>query len=174
VKPDAIVLGLGTAETWVNSLCGSDYIAKKISWANRNGVVVAVAAGNTPWGISSPGCAPRAITVGASLYDKLADFSGRGYAMKRNGVIAPGVAVYSTLPGNSYGFVSGTSVATPHVAGLVALMKQKNPSLSATKIQTIIFDSTSAIDEQTIFSMDAKEYEIGHGLINVEKTLNNA
>ncbi len=52
---------------------------------------------------------------------------------------APGANIYSTMPGDSYGFLSGTSMATPHVAGACALLKSINPSLTGTLIkQTLL------------------------------------
>lgn len=55
-----------------------------------------------------------------------------------NYVTAPGVEVYSTLPGNKYGFSTGTSMATPHVAGVVALMLSANQGLTEAEVRKIV------------------------------------
>ena len=56
--------------------------------------------------------------------DTFADFSNYGYDVD---LIAPGKCIWSTLPGNHYGYMSGTSMATPHVTGAVALYKSTRP-----------------------------------------------
>jgi subtilisin family serine protease len=56
---------------------------------------------------------------------------------------APGVSVYSTLPNNTYGSYSGTSVATPHVTGAVALYASTHPGSTATQIKSAILTSTT-------------------------------
>ncbi|MFZ9630077.1 MAG: putative Ig domain-containing protein, partial [Ilumatobacteraceae bacterium] len=70
-----------------------------------------------------------------------ASFSSYGATMVDLG--APGVGVNSTLPGNTYGSYSGTSMATPHVSGAVALCASMNPSLTAFEIRSAILGSTS-------------------------------
>jgi len=56
-------------------------------------------------------------------------------------ISAPGVNVRSSFPGNSYGNLSGTSMASPHINGVVALMREADPNLGVDEIKQIIFDS---------------------------------
>ena len=70
-----------------------------------------------------------------------ASFSSYGATMVDLG--APGVGVNSTLPGNTYGAYSGTSMATPHVSGAVALCASMNPSMTAFEIRSAILASTA-------------------------------
>ncbi len=68
--------------------------------------------------------------------DALAGFSN--YGSTSVDLAAPGVGILSTLPGNTYGSYSGTSMATPHVAGVAALIKSKSPSLDDAQIKAQI------------------------------------
>jgi hypothetical protein len=54
---------------------------------------------------------------------------------------APGVNIYSTLPSNTYGAYSGTSMATPHVTGVAALLKSKNPSADDAQLRDYLLES---------------------------------
>ncbi len=132
--------------------------------AVNNDVVVVVAAGNdgpAPETIDSPGCAREALTVGAiNKYDKVASFSGRGPVIWgeetfiKPDIVAPGVRICSAWHEQMWSnlncfdsmhiAVSGTSMATPHVAGAAALVRQAKPSLSAKEIKSLI--ETSAED----------------------------
>jgi subtilisin family serine protease len=147
-------ISLGGGGT-TRSNCDSDYLASQINWAYNNGVVSVVAAGNRGTNsVSSPACASDAIAVAAvDSYDNLAYFSSYGAALKDHGVASPGVNIYSTVPtGNcylcsstGYAYLSGTSMATPHVSATVALMLQKNPTLTADSIRAIIFANSNCL-----------------------------
>ena len=117
--------------------CDTDYLAQKVNWAVDNGVTVAAAAGNTSGTVSSPGCASKAIAVGAvDKSDVRASWSGTGLALD---IMAPGVSIYSTLPGNTYASWSGTSMATPHISATAALLRQVNPALTDAQIKDALY-----------------------------------
>jgi subtilisin family serine protease len=80
----------------------------------------------------------------ASLTSTGALSSFSSYGATQVDLAAPGSSVYSTLPGNSYGTFSGTSMATPHVAGAVALYASANPNATAAEIRTALLSSTDA------------------------------
>ncbi|HVP25961.1 MAG TPA: S8 family serine peptidase, partial [Methanomicrobiales archaeon] len=127
--------------------CDTDYLASQVNAAVQAGVTVVVAAGNDKKTVSSPGCASGAISVGAvdSGDVRASSFSGMGAALK---VMAPGVSIYSTLPGGSYASWSGTSMATPHVAGTVALMLSKNSGLPDSTIKSILYTTARDLGTQ--------------------------
>ncbi len=123
-----------------------DAISQAVDAVVNAGVVCVVAAGNSGSSYStlgSPGCARKALTVGASDdQDGMATFSSRGpsrpdLAIKPD-LTAPGVSIYSTVPGGGYQFMSGTSMATPHVAGAAALLLQLHPSWSPDIVKGVL------------------------------------
>ena len=143
------IAGHGTS----SSNCDGDGLASYVNWAYDNAVVSAIAAGNYPdlTGdpqnfVSSPACASKAIAVAAvNPSDNWASFSRYGTAVLDHGVAAPGVSIYSTLPGGAYGYKSGTSMATPHVSAAIALILQKNPNLSQAVIRSMILNSANCL-----------------------------
>src|SRR5215217_6469226 len=92
---------------------------------------------NTNYPSSYPN--PNIISVAATdNRDTLASFSNFGATTVD--LAAPGVNVASTLPGNRYGYYSGTSMATPHVTGVAALLKSRQPTLSDAQLKARILD----------------------------------
>ncbi len=75
--------------------------------------------------------------------NRLASFSNFGATSVD--VAAPGASITSTLPGNRYGSYSGTSMATPHVAGIVGLLAAANPAATAAEIRTAILSTTTPV-----------------------------
>ncbi len=118
-----------------------DILKQIVTNVNLAGIVTVHSAGN-----SGPTCStintPAAIydasfTVGATdSNDSIASFSSRGPVTvgdnnpAKPDISAPGVSVYSSTVGGGYGNLSGTSMASPHVAGLVALLISANPDLA--------------------------------------------
>ncbi len=104
----------------------------------NSGVFLAASAGNT--GGNSCDRLPRkistALVVAASTStDARASYSSTGSCVD---VYAPGSAIVSTLPGNTTGSYNGTSMATPHVAGVAALYLQTSPSASPATVKSYI------------------------------------
>lgn len=127
-----------------------DLVVQALGAAARAGVVSVVAAGNDfdivgSGSIDSPGSTPEAITVAASTKQSLiADFSSAGptpisLQMKPD-VTAPGVNIYSSYPttAQSWTSLSGTSMATPAVAGAVALLLQRHPSWTPAQVKSAL------------------------------------
>jgi subtilisin family serine protease len=120
--------------------------------AEEENAVFVIAMGNemVP---DSPGVASNAITVGAADEKKdVAFFSGNGPAFApdpyKPDVSAPGVEVYSSIPGNRYEYMSGTSMATPVVSGVVALSWENYPRESWGQIkERVLFTSEDTGEE---------------------------
>ncbi|HEY9734648.1 MAG TPA: S8 family serine peptidase, partial [Trichocoleus sp.] len=118
-----------------------------LAYAASKNVITVSAAGND--GRLSPASVPGkyatnyGLTVGAVDIDQeIASFSNlAGANSKMQYVVAPGVEIYSTLPGNRYGFQQGTSMASPHVAGVVALMLSANPNLTHDQVRAILTET---------------------------------
>jgi subtilisin family serine protease len=122
--------------------------------ATAAGVVFAIAAGNSGGTgtsfhtIASPGTSRNAITVGASdLNDSITNFSSRGPNMKditiKPDVVAPGLSILSSYLNNSYATLSGTSMATPHVAGAAALLKALHHDWTPAQIKLALMNNAT-------------------------------
>lgn len=125
----------------------NDSLKSAIEYASSKGVIVVMAAGNNSESIPSYPARyayNSGIAVGAvDQNNNFADFSNRSGSKEIAYITAPGVNVYSTVPNNQYDTYSGTSMAAPHIAGVVALMLSANPNLTESQVRQIII-STSA------------------------------
>jgi subtilisin family serine protease len=127
-------------------------ISKAVDTASAAGVVFCVAAGNSGafYTISSPANAPSAIAVGATdLNDNIASFSSEGpvdgtFAIKPE-VVAPGVNIVSAKAGGGTLIESGTSMATPHVAGVAALIRSLHHDWSVSDIKAAIVETADIL-----------------------------
>ncbi|MHA1245737.1 MAG: S8 family serine peptidase [Candidatus Thorarchaeota archaeon] len=162
------------------SLGGGDYdqaFDDAVDRAYNAGIVVVAASGNDGKGtISYPAAYDNAIAVGAIDSDhNLADFSNYGPEQE---VVAPGVDIYSTMPtytvtlnywfmggySQNYDRMSGTSMATPMVAGVVALILSANPDLTPPEVRDILH--TTSVD---LGSAGWDQY-FGYGEVNAKTT----
>lgn len=119
------------------------------------------------------------IEVGASdPRGNAASFSN--YGKKSVDLFAPGLEIYSTLPFNKYGSESGTSMASPVVAGVAALVWSHYPELSMMQLKSVLLSSSSPENTMTIKpgsrkkSVPFSSLSITGGIINAEKAMESA
>jgi len=113
---------------------------KAVDYANGKGAIVVVAAGNSNRNAKdfAPAGVPGVITVSA-LDENLNRAVFSNYISDvEMGIAAPGVNIYSTIPGGKYTNYSGTSMATPYVAGMVGLLKSLDPSLNTQTVYDLL------------------------------------
>ncbi len=139
--------------------------------ATNNGLIVCFAAGNADRDMDVnpqyPGAYPQVISVAATDHnDKKASFSNFGSTVD---VAAPGDDILSTIPSDAYGLNSGTSMASPLVAGLAALIWSKNSTLSSSQVRQIIESNCDDIDSLN----PGFEGKLGRGRINAFRSLEN-
>jgi subtilisin family serine protease len=136
----------------------SDAMAAAITYAKNNGVLFVAAAGNDSDDCDYSPHYPsgydisNVISVAATdCNDELAWFSNYGRNTVHLG--APGVNILSTVLNNGYAYYSGTSMATPHVSGVAALLLASNPSMSASELKyrlTRTGDAINSLADTTI------------------------
>ncbi|MBW4583539.1 MAG: S8 family serine peptidase [Tildeniella nuda ZEHNDER 1965/U140] len=142
---DVINLSLGGS--------ASSAIADAVKYAAQEGALVVMAAGND--GGSQPVFPGNlanqwGIAVGAiDINKKLANFSDRAGVVPLNYVVAPGVNILSTFPNNTYQSLSGTSMATPHVSGVAALLLSADSTLTPAQL-TSLLDTTATNQGLTV------------------------
>lgn len=127
----------------------SSAITEAVRYAvGTKGATVVIASGNE--GSSRPSFpASLSNTLGISVgavdrTSRVASFSNRAGQQPVDYVVAPGVGVLSTTPNNTYSSYSGTSMATPHVAGVVALMLSANPSLNPAQVEQLLTQTATS------------------------------
>jgi subtilisin family serine protease len=136
-----------------NSWGGSSYsqaLADALVYAYDHSVFIASAAGNNSQDLDSNRMYPASYEVSGQMavaattdYDYLASFSNYGVGSVH--VASPGYSVWSTLPNNTYGTMSGTSMATPFVSGLAALVMREAPNLTGFQVKDLLMSSADSI-----------------------------
>jgi subtilisin family serine protease len=140
-------------------------LERALKAAREKGVVLVAAAGNA--GPKSPplypGADPNVIAVTAT------DVRDRVFRGANNGpqlsVAAPGVEILAPAPDAAYQMSTGTSIATAHVSGVVALMLERDPTLTPNEVRTIL-EATA-----TDLGPKGKDSQFGWGLVNPQKAL---
>ncbi|WP_351224450.1 S8 family serine peptidase [Streptomyces sp. NPDC002133] len=156
---------------------GSDPLSQAVETLSRDGgPLFVVAAGNegAPRSIGSPAAAPSALTVGSITKEgEMSSFSSRGPAVTDGGVkpeiTAPGSAITAARAAGTldnaagsefYATISGTSMATPHVSGAAAILKQQHPEWDAQRLKAALVATADPVD-------GADVYEQGAGSVDV-------
>lgn len=174
--PDAVCNSWGVSQQII-SPCDQLFF-EAIDNVEAMGVVCVFAAGNEgPYTMSIRNPADRATSPTASFSVGAADanvtgfpvpaFSSRGPSAcdgsaKKPEIAAPGVAIRSAYKGQTYKLINGTSMAAPHVAAAVALMRQYNPELTPEQIKTALLTTARDID------IPGEDNASGRGMIDLE------
>lgn len=154
---DIINMSLGTSSNMqsLEDACNAAYEA---------GILIVAAAGNSgnkPGNrntVEYPGGYASVIAVAASdSNDARATFSSTGPDVE---LIAPGVSILSTVPGGGYAYYSGTSMASPHVAGVAALVLSANSTLTNVQVRSIL--------QGTAENLGLKMEHQGYGLVRAD------
>ncbi|MGW2996439.1 S8 family peptidase, partial [Streptomyces sp. NPDC001193] len=152
-KADVVSMSLGDPS---QTSCDDPMSAAAERLAQSSGTLFVIAAGNSGPGnntVSSPGCAPSVLTVGAvDRDDTTASFSSRGPAGLQHTlkpeIAAPGVGISAAAAGGrgvyAYQSMSGTSMATPHVAGAAAIVKQRHPDWTGQQVKAALVGSADS------------------------------
>lgn len=176
VESDVDVLSMSFGATGTH-----DQLITPVRNVEASGVVPVAAIGNEGHGTSgSPANVYDAVAIGATDSDEtVASFSG-GEELSREDwsnppadwpeeyvvpdLTAPGVGVYSTVPGGGYEYSSGTSMATPHVAGTVALVRSAEDELRPSDVATALSETADKPDDAPA----EKDDRYGFGIIDAE------
>ena len=156
---------------------GSDPLSMAVDWATEMGSICVVAAGNAGTGgmftAGTPAVSKEAISVGAtSKTDAMAYFSSQGptsdYRLKPD-VLAPGVDIIAarangtsmgTVIDANYTMASGTSMATPHVAGAAALIIQAHPGWNPIMVKSSIMGSAKMLGGEHLWRQGAGRIDV--------------
>jgi subtilisin family serine protease len=137
----------------------SPTLYEAVTYALARGVVLVASAGNAgQFDSTYPSAYPGVIRVGATTPDnERAWFSSYGDTLS---LVAPGVDMLSTIPGDGYGYLSGTSMATPLVAGAAALALERHPDWTPYQVKYALMASATDV------AAPGWDVETGAGLLN--------
>jgi len=157
----AKVVNMSFGKNWSPN---SEWVFDAIKYAEKKDVLLVHAAGNDSKDIDTKSNWPNdsedkvtefadnVLTIGAmsSNYDENLPATFSNYGKLNVDVFAPGVQIYSTIPNNEYARYNGTSMASPEVAGIAALVRSYYPQLSASQVKHIIMNSGTEIDMEVV------------------------
>lgn len=167
------------------------WVFEAIQYADKHDVLLVHAAGNDSKDIDKADNFPNdssdkinelagnVITVGASSvnYNQNLPASFSNYGKLNVDIFAPGVQIYSTVPKNEYAKFSGTSMASPEVAGVAALIRSYYPQLSAKQVKHILMNSGTELDMEVLVpgsrenTKNFKELSVTGKLLNAYNAL---
>ncbi|MDG2305613.1 MAG: S8 family serine peptidase [Candidatus Binatia bacterium] len=137
----AVNMSIGGAVPFTSaSACDEANAARKavIDHLRSIGIVTVGASGNerSADGLTSPACISTLVSVGATTaVDTVAGFSNSAAFLT---LLAPGVGIDSSVPGDGFRVMNGTSMAAPHVSGAFALLRQQSTSASVTELVEVL------------------------------------
>jgi subtilisin family serine protease len=177
---DVISLSLGEPEIEPSR----DIVALALDAAAAAGVVPVVAAGNDfedfgAGSISSPGSSARAITVASVSTSRfgpagvVSSFSSAGPTplslQLKPDVSAPGANIVSAVPENGWTRLSGTSMATPHVAGAAALLRQRHPGWTVAQVKSALTQTATPAWGDAARAREAPVTREGGGVVDLPR-----
>lgn len=170
------------------------WVIDAMKYAAEKDVLIVIAAGNDAYDLDTMDKFPNdsyggdeeysdnVVIVGAlnpSYDDKLlASFTN--YGKKNVDVFAPGVQIYATTPNNSYEYLRGTSMASPNVAGVAALVRSYYPNLTAAQVKQILIDSSVKPTHNVVITngesgdkitKSFSEFSVSGGIVNAYNAL---
>ncbi|MEN8905600.1 MAG: S8 family peptidase, partial [Clostridiales bacterium] len=143
----------------------SNVLKDAVEYALDKGVIVIAAAGNNnnDTKLVQPCSIPGVISVSATDYqNEPAEFTNYGNEVD---LAAPGVSILSTISGNEYKYLDGTSMASPATCALAAVIKSMHPEYTPNQVEDIMCKSSKDIGEK------GKDEKFGYGLIDFYKAL---
>ncbi|WP_299527926.1 S8 family peptidase [uncultured Lutibacter sp.] len=161
VDNGAKVINMSFGKSWSPN---PEWVFEAFKYAEQHDVLLVHAAGNDVKDIDVKSNWPNdtadkvnelvdnVLTIGAmsSSYNENLPASFTNYGQKNVDVYAPGVQIYSTVPQNKYARYNGTSMASPEVAGVAALVRSYYPQLSASQVKHIIMNSGTEVNMEVV------------------------
>jgi subtilisin family serine protease len=141
-----------------------DVVPAAIAYARSKGVTIVAAAGNDDSSAPFYPAAYSGVIAVSAVDDQEAKASFSNYGSDVD-VAAPGVGILSTYPGDRFASMSGTSMATPHVAGIAALAKATAPSLTPDQVELAIENSA------TDLGAPGRDDIFGRGLVDAVRAV---